>query len=198
MQILRELSIGGIVSRLAAVLLYAAVQGALLAALARLMGDRRPQRDGRLTLNPFVHVSAWGAAMAALFGVSWVRSVWYDPRGNRLGRAGVALVACLGLALMLAVVPGVDMLRRAALLLPPTGATAVLLVLEQMQRLTMASVLLGLLPLPGLIGGGVLQAIWPDEERRLRQAEPICLFLVIAAIVAFGFPDPAATLRLLG
>lgn len=41
MQILRELSIGGIVSRLAAVLLYAAVQGALLAALARLLGDRR-------------------------------------------------------------------------------------------------------------------------------------------------------------
>jgi uncharacterized membrane protein len=189
---------GGIVSRLAAVLLYAALQGAILAALARLFGDRRPQHEGRLTLNPFVHVSVWGAAMAALFGVSWVRSVWYDPQANRFGRLGIVLVVGFGLALMLATIPCVDLLRRAALLLPPTGATATLLVLEQLQRITAASVLLGILPLPGLIGGGVLQAIWPQQERRLRQAEPICLFIVIAAIVAFGFPDPATILRFVG
>lgn len=198
MEILRELSVGGIVSRLAAVLLYAALQGAILAAVARLLGDRRPEYDGRLTLNPFVQVSAWGAAVAALFGVSWVRSLWYDPQANRLGRVGVVLVVGLGLALMLATIPCVDLLRRAALLLPPTGATATLLVLEQLQRLTAASVLLGILPLPGLIGGGALQAIWPQHERRLRQAEPICLFAVIAVIVAFGFPDPATILRFPG
>lgn len=198
MQILRELSLGGIVSRLAAVLLYAALQGAILAALARLLGDRRPQHEGRLTLNPFVHVSAWGAAVAALFGVSWVRSIWYDPQANRLGRVGVVLIVFLGLTLMLATVPGVDLLRRAALLLPPTGATATLLVLEQLQRLTLASVLLGILPLPGLVAGGALQAIWPQHERSLRQIEPICLFAIIAAIVAFGAPDPATILRLFG
>ncbi len=194
MQILRELSVGGIVSRLAAVLIYAALQGALLAGLSRLLGDRRPQQDGRLTLNPFTQVSAWGAATAALFGVSWIRSLWYDPEHNRLGRWGVVLVSALGLGLMVALVPGVDALRRAALLLPSTGARAVLLVLEQFQAVTLASVLLGLLPLPGLIAGSVWQAFWPDRERQLRQAEPICLFIVIAAIVAFGFPDTATIL----
>ena len=82
--------------------------------------------------------------------------------------------------------------------LPPTGATATLLVLEQLQRMIAASVLLGILPLPGLVAGGVLQAIWPHHERRLRQAEPICLFVVISTIVAFGFPDPATILRFIG
>ncbi|KKB76711.1 hypothetical protein VW35_18350 [Devosia soli] len=197
MQFLRELSVGGLVSRLAAVLIYAALQGAILAALARLLGDRRPQFDGRLTLNPFVQVSAWGAAVAALFGVSWVRSIWYDPKANRLGRLGVVLGVCLGLAAMLALVPGVDLLRRAALLLPSTGATAALLVLEQVQKLTVASTMLAVLPLPGLPGGALLQALWPNEERRLLQAEPISLFVVIAAIVAFGFPSPDAILQLL-
>lgn len=189
---------GGIVSRLAAVLIYAALQGAILACLSRILGDRRPQDDGRLTLNPFAHVSVWGAAVAALFGVSWVRSLWYDPQANRLGQAGIVLVVGLGLALMLATIPAVDLLRRIALSLPPTGATATLLVLEQLQRLTASSLLLAILPLPGLVGGGLLQAIWPDRERQLRQAEPICLFIVISGIVAFGFPHPATILRFLG
>lgn len=201
MQILRELSMGGIVSRLAAVLLYAALQGALLAGIARILGDRRPQHDGRLTLNPFVHVSALGAATAALFGVSWVRSVWYDPQDNGLGRLGVMLVVALALCGLLALMPAVDGLQRLALMLPRTGASAVLLVLDQLQTITLSSVLLNCLPLPGLVGGASLQALWPHEERRLKQAEPICLGLVVALIVAFGFPTPEdvwATLARLG
>lgn len=189
-QILGELSIGGIVSRLAAVLLYAALQGAILAALAWAMNDHRPQQNGRLTLNPFVHVTAWGAAIAALFGVSWLRSIWYEPRTNRLGSWGVVLVVVLGLALILPITPVVDLLRRAVLLLPPTGASAALLVLTQLQAIILSSTLLNCLPLPGLIGGGMLQAIWPGSERRLRRAEPLSIGLVIVAIVAFGFPDP--------
>lgn len=196
MTILGELSIGGIVSRLAAVLIYAALQGAVLAGLAWVLGDRRPLYEGRLTLNLFVHVSTWGAAMAALFGVSWVRSLWYDVKSNRLGRWGVVAIVILGLALMLAVIPAVDLLRRGALLLPPTGAAAVLLVLAQLQAIILTSALLNCLPIPGLIGGGVLQAVWPEGERRLRRAEPICMGLVIAAIVAFGFPDPATLFAL--
>lgn len=198
MQILGELSLGGIVSRLAAVLLYAGLQGALLALLARLLGDRRPQHEGRLTFNPLVHVSAWGAAMAALFGVSWVRSLWYNPETNRWGRPGIVVVVLLGVALTIGALPLVDGLRRAALLLPSTGAMATLVVLEQLQSLILTSALLNCLPLPGLVAGGLLQAIWPDRERRLRRIEPIAMALVIAAIVAFGFPDPETILPFLG
>ena len=195
MNLLRELSMGEIVSRLAAVLLYAGLQGFVLGGLAWLLGDKRPFYDKRLTLNPFAHLSVWGALIAALFGMSWIRTLWYDAKSNRLGRWGVALVVLAGLMAMVALVPLLDLLRPLALLLPRTGGYVVLYVLEQLQMMALASALLNLLPIPGLIGGGFLQAIWPDQERRWRKLEPFGLALVIVGIVA-GFIPNLATIFL--
>lgn len=191
MNFLRELSMGEITSRLAAVLIFAALQGVLIAGLARMFGDRRPAHDGRLTINPFNHVSVWGALIAALFGMSWIRSIWFDVGANRLGRLGAGLVPVLGLAAMLAILPLSDLLRPLFLMLPRTGGYATLYVLDQFQKLTLASVMLNVLPLPGLVAGGVWQAIWPGEERRLWRLEPFCLALVIVAIVAGWLPNLA-------
>ncbi|MDB5585916.1 MAG: Zn-dependent protease [Devosia sp.] len=194
MDLLRELSMGEIVSRLAAAILYAGIQGLLLAGIARLLGDQRPSHDGRLTANPFVHLSVWGAAMAALFGVSWIRTIWFDAKANRLGRWGIVVVVGLGLAAMVAVVPLLDLLRAPALLLPRTGGYAALYLLGQLQAVAIASTALNVLPIPGLIGGSLLQAIWPGPERRLRRLEPFGLALVIVAIVAGWVPNLATTL----
>ena len=184
---------GEIVSRLGAVLLYAGLHGFVLAGLARLLGDRRPAYDGRLTPNPFAHLSVWGALIAALFGMSWIRSLWYDGKTNRLGRWGVALVVLAGLLAMLALVPLLDLLRPLALLLPRTGSYVVLYVLGQLQLLALASALLNCLPIPGLVGGGFLQAIWPAQERRLKRLESFGLALVITGIVAGFIPNLATT-----
>lgn len=185
---------GEIVSRLAAVLFYVGLQGFLLAGLARLLGDRRPQFEGRLSLNPFVHLSVWGAVIAALFAVSWPRAVWFDAGQNRLGRWGVVLVTLGALVAMLMAVLLVNLIQSVALVLPRSGGYVVLYVLGQFKLIAVSATILNLLPLPGLIGGGVLQAIWPQGERRLRQAEPICLAIVVAIIVAGGYPNPAPTI----
>jgi hypothetical protein len=194
--LLRELSMGEIVSRLAAAILYAGIQGFLLAGLARLFGDRRPAHDGRLTLNPFVHLSVWGVAMAALFGMGWIRSIWFDASTNRLGRWGIVLGVGLGLAATVALVPLLGLLRGPALLLPRTGGYAALYLLGQLQAVAIASTALNVLPIPGLVGGSLLQAIWPNAERRLRRLEPLGLALVIVAIVAGWMPNLGATLLL--
>ena len=191
MQFLRELSMGEIVSRLAAVLLYVGLQGFLLAGLARVLGDRRPQFEGRLSLNPFVHLSVWGAVMAALFAVSWPRPVWFDASQNRLGRWGVALVTLGALVAMIVLVVLVNLVQPVALVLPRSGSYVVLYVLNQFKLIAVSATILNLLPLPGLIGGGWLQAIWPQAERRLRRAEPICLAVLVAVIVAGGYANPA-------
>ncbi|MET3924518.1 hypothetical protein [Devosia sp. 2618] len=194
MNLLRELSMGEIVSRIAAVLIYAGLQGFVLAGLARLLGDRRPNYDGRLTPNPFIHLSVWGAMMAALFSMSWIRTIWYDGKTNRLGRWGIVVVVLVGLAAMVALVPLLDLVRPLALMLPRTGGYAVLYVIGQLQVIALASALLNLLPIPGLVGGGVLQAIWPEQERRLRRMEPFGLALIIVAIVAGWLPNLATML----
>ncbi|UXN75149.1 hypothetical protein N8D56_09745 [Devosia sp. A8/3-2] len=194
MNLLRELSMGEIVSRIAAVLLYAAIRGSALAGFARLLGDKRPQYEGRLTANPFAHISVWGTVMAALFAMSWVRSMRFDPAQNRLGRWGLILIVLLALGVVVALVPLIDLLRPLALLLPRTGGYAVLYVAGQLQIVALASVALNLLPILGLIGGVLWQAIWPGEERRLLRLEPFGLALVIVAIVAGWLPNSANVL----
>lgn len=191
MQFLKDLSMGDITSRLVAALLYAAFQGVVLAGLARLMGDRRPQHDGRLTGNPFAQLSVWGTVVAIVFSVSWIRSLWYDSTSNRFGRAGTIAVVVLGLLASLALLPLIALLQSLAVSLPRTGSYTVLYILNQLQVIAAASTLLNLLPIPGLIGGGVLQALWPERERALKTAEPFCLAVIVALIVAGVAPDLA-------
>ncbi len=73
-------------------------------------------------------------------------------------------------------------------LFAPTGATATLLVLEQLQRLTASSVLLAILPLPGLVGGDCFRPCGLIASGSCAQAEPICLFIVIRGSSPSVFP----------
>lgn len=192
MALLGTLSLSEIVTRIAAVLMFAALQASILAGLARLFGDARPQHEGRLALNPFVQVSVWGVASAVLFALSWVRPLRYEPKAMRFGGWGLLLVIVAGLALMLAVVPLSDFLRPLLLMLPRTAGYAALYVLNQFQVITVGSVVLNCLPVPGLAMGALLQLAWPDRERRFERLVPIGLGLVFAAIVAGLVPNAAA------
>lgn len=192
MTLLRELSMGEIVSRIGAMLIYAWLQGLLLAAFARLLADRRPQYDGRLSPNPFVQLSLWGVAVGVLFAMGWVRPLRYDPKANRFGGWGVVLAVVAGLVAMALLVPAADLLRPLALMLPRTGGYAVLYTINQFQLVTAGSVLLNLLPIPGLAAGAIWQAVWPDQGKRLGRHETIGLAVVTAAIVAGLLPSLGA------
>lgn len=193
MALLGALSLSEIVTRIAAVLIYAALQGAIFAALARLLGDARPQNEGRLTVNPFTQVSMWGVIAGVLFALTWIRPVRYEPRAIRFGGWGLLLVVASGLALMLALVPLADFLRPLLLLLPRTAGYATLYVLNQFQVITVGSVILNCLPVPGLAAGALTQLGWQGHERRFERLVPIGLGLVFAAIVAGLIPNPASS-----
>lgn len=183
---------GEIVSRIGAMLIYAWLQGLLLAALARLLADRQPQYEGRLSPNPFVQLSIWGVAVGVLFGMGWVRPLRYDATANRFGRWGIVLVVLAGLAAMALLVPAADLLRPLALMLPRTGGYAVLYTINQFQLVTAGSVVLNLLPIPGLAAGAIWQAVWPDQGKRLGRHEAIGLAVASAAIVAGLVPSLGA------
>ncbi|MDC9823338.1 hypothetical protein PRN20_06310 [Devosia sp. ZB163] len=192
MTLLGDLSMSEIVSRIGAVIVFAWLQGLLFAGLARLMGDRRPQYDGRLSPNPFVQLSVWGLAVGVLFAMSWVRPLRYEPASNRLGGWGVVLVVLGGLAAMALLVPAADLLRPLALMLPRTGGYAVLYGINQFQLVAAGSVLLNLLPIPGLAAGAIWQAVRPDQGKRLPRYESIGLAVVTAAVVAGLVPSLGA------
>lgn len=61
------------------------------------LGDPTPERDGRLTLNPFVHLDLLGFLLILLAGFGWAKPVLTNPsmfRGDR--RIGMLKVAIAG------------------------------------------------------------------------------------------------------
>ncbi|GAX91845.1 site-2 protease family protein [Effusibacillus lacus] len=65
--------------------------------VAHRLGDPTPERDGRLTLNPLVHIDWLGFILILLAGFGWARPVMTNPamfRGNR--RLGMLKVAIAG------------------------------------------------------------------------------------------------------
>ncbi len=65
------------------------------AAMARWFGDRTAERQGRLTLNPLVHIDPMGLLMVVLVGFGYARPVPTDPRNYR-SRWGEFFVAAAG------------------------------------------------------------------------------------------------------
>lgn len=176
-------------------LFFSAVLGCLMAILARILGDRRPQYDGRLTANPFSHVAVPGALLAAIFGMGWIRTMRFDREQNRWGWVGVLFVPLAAILLTILTIPITDILRNLAVnTLPPTGAYAVIHTLIQYQQVTLASCVLNLLPLPGLACGAIWSAFRPDREKRIIRFEPIALGILAAAIVAGLVTNPTPAL----
>lgn len=191
MSFLNDLTMGEIVSRIAAFLVYSALQGGLLSLLARLFGDSKATYDGRLTLNPFPHLALSGLFMAVLFRMGWIRPVRFNLEAIRGGGFGLAAIALLGLLGMILAIPLLDLTRpliQAAL--PQTGGYAVLNIIQQFQEITLASTVLNVVPLPGLVGAAFLQAIWPQAEPKIRRFEPLVVVLLIVIFVLGWMPNP--------
>lgn len=94
-----------------AFLIAAPIHEAAHAWVAHRLGDPTPEREGRLTLNPFVHIDILGFILILLAGFGWAKPVMTNPamfRGNRrLGMLKVAIagpVANLLFALLVAVI----------------------------------------------------------------------------------------------
>lgn len=191
MTFLNDLTMQVLLSHIAGFLLFTAIHGGLIAAIATLLRIDGPDYRERLTLNPFIHLSLPGLAMAVLFRSGWVRSLPVDHTRLRGGRAGLLVIVVGALAISLAIVPLVDLLRPiVAAELPRTAGYAVLRVIVAFQEVSLGSIALNLLPLPGLTAGLLLQALMPEQTGRLRRLETPVIVLLVIALVAGWLPDP--------
>jgi len=155
-----DLTVQQLVLRVLAGLLIVSVQGATIAAIAVLLGDRGPRHDGRLTLVPFPHVDVLGFGSLLLSGFGWSRPVAIDATHLRIGRWGLVIAAVAG-SVALLVTAYVLLLLVIPLLtqLPYTAGIAAAAFVRLAARLCVWMALFTLLPVPPLAGAHLLAAI---------------------------------------
>jgi len=82
--------------RIAILLLCLPVHEYAHALAANKLGDNTAAHQGRLTLNPFVHLDLIGSAMIMFAGFGWAKPVPVDTRVFRRPRRDMAMVAAAG------------------------------------------------------------------------------------------------------
>jgi hypothetical protein len=182
--LLNDLTLQQIFSRLVAFLVVIAVHGCALAGLARLLGDKRPSYEGRLTLNPATHLSVPALAMAILFQMGWIRPMRFDIAALRFGRLGLVLLVLGSLLVTLLLVPAIGLLKPLLFTsLPRTAGMTALVLVENFQNLSIWFVVLNLLPIPVVTGSLLLIAAAPKLEPWLRRRETFMVVLLVGALV---------------
>ncbi len=186
---MNELSLHQLLIRLGAAAIIITLHGYILAAVARLMGDRGPQSDGRLTASPLAHVDGVGAIALIFFQLGWIKPMAIDPAALRLGRLGLAL--CVPISLLVTVGASHLMLELRLLALNNLSDAIVptaLSILNSTAETSIWFAALNLLPGPPLTGSHLLFALAPTLRK------PAASYQLYIAI-AWGIAIASGTLR---
>lgn len=159
-------SLSQIIARIPALLIAFAFHEWAHAMVADRFGDPTPRSQGRLSLNPLVHLDPMGALFAVIAGIGWAKPVQTMPhyyRGNKrradmlVSLAGPAMNMLIGLI----VVIGIEFTWHFA------GQDAffnqLMQVLDEIAALNIVIGLFNLIPIPGFDGFHILMDLLPEE-----------------------------------
>ncbi len=156
--------------------------------VAYLFGDDTAKRNGRLTLNPLVHLDPIGTLALFLVGFGWAKPVpvvYSNLKNFRLGLVCVSLAGCVTNILIATI---------ATLLLQFDVISAnqmVAIVLVVMVKINIILGAFNLIPIPPLDGSRILLGILPQRAQiALLRIEPYGLLLIFALLFT-GILNPA-------
>ncbi|HSK36404.1 MAG TPA: site-2 protease family protein [Actinomycetota bacterium] len=156
------------------------------AAVASLQGDQTARSQGRLTLNPVVHLDPLGSIALIFAGFGWGRPVPVNPTALRSRRFGHLMVGLAGPAANFVVALAAVIALRIAY--PASGlAFDVPFSLRLLYTLVAVNVILGvfnLLPIPPLDGSTLLSIVLPPSQQGiLRFLEQYGIFLLLGLLI---------------
>ena len=148
------------------------------------LGDPTPRNQGRLTLNPFAHLTLWGTVMMMLAGFGWGKPVMVNPSNFKHPKRDNAIVALAG-PVSNAVMAYLSTIVYKVILYNVTSSSqtlyyiAIVFYLATLINISLA--VFNFLPIPPLDGAKIFGAILPEKIyfsiMRYEQ------FIIIAVIV---------------
>jgi Zn-dependent protease len=180
-----DLSFHQLLIRAGACILITSIHGFVLAGLTRGLGDRGPQSDGRLTINPIDHLDVLGAATMILFQLGWIRPIAIDPSELRLGRLGLVVCVFGSIATTLAAVVLLLGLRFPALkYMPEALVPSVIATLNNSVEMCIWFAAFNLLPSPPLTGMHLIVAVRPSLAKTLTKYSLYAAIALTVLLVA--------------
>ena len=156
------------------------------AAVATLQGDQTARSQGRLTLNPVVHLDPLGTIALLIAGLGWARPTPVTPTRLRYRRLGMVLVGLAGPAanFVIALVSAIAL----RIVEPAAGATLDgNFSVKLLSYLVIWNVLLGvfnLLPIPPLDGSTLLTVLLPPSRQNIvRFLDQYGIFLLLGLLI---------------
>ncbi|MGB1253890.1 MAG: site-2 protease family protein [Candidatus Promineifilaceae bacterium] len=158
------------------------------AIVADRLGDPTPRQHGRMTLNPFPHLSLFGLIMLLVAGFGWATTPVRPNllRGNP--RVSMAWVAVAGPVanLIMAILFAIPIRLVQAEIIPYPQMTFLITTAELGVYINVLLVVFNLLPIPPLDGFTILLGVLPAEVAYrlapLRQYGPLILIVVLFLI----------------
>ncbi|MBV7274521.1 site-2 protease family protein [Clostridium sp. PL3] len=165
------------------------------ALVADRLGDKTPKFQGRLTLNPFVHIDIIGFLMILVAGFGWAKPVETNPSAfkNRYkddlkvsiaGPIANLVVAFLG-AMLLVVISRFGFLGMNSVSML---YSVVALIIREVISINCMLFIFNLIPLPGLDGFHVLRDLFPSTYYKISgeiyKYQMIILILFIATPIS--------------
>lgn len=163
-----------VVNMMIALIIALTLREATRALTARILGDRTPQLDGRLTLNPVPHIDPVGTLLFPFIGAllggfifGWAKPVHVDPRYFKNQKWGQIIVAASGPAssflFTFVALIGMQLMSGAQ-----EGSVLIgfYRLFEQLAWISAILAVFNLLPVYPLDGGTIVYELLPYEGKR--------------------------------
>lgn len=162
------------------------------ALVAYRLGDDTAKRQGRLSLNPLVHLDVLGTLLLFIVHFGWAKPVPVDPRSFRNPKKDMLMVALAGpvsniLTAIAAAVILKALFENFAAIPPGSGADVAARMLVWFMYIGIVLAVFNMIPVPPLDGSRVLYGLLPDSlAYRYARFETYGIFILFAFFLFGG------------
>ncbi len=168
---------------------------------AHKMGDDTAKEAGRISLNPFKHLSLWGSVMMVLIGFGWGKPVGVNPNNFKNPKKGMVLTSLAGPASNFIMAFLAMICCRAFYMLSAFGFSPDMFAAlsDVFVYITLINISLGVfnfLPIPPLDGSKIFNAVLPEKIYFTIMKYEQFIFIALIVLMYSGLLDkPLAFLQ---